>query len=54
MCCRRCVCSNKAAVVLVMKGADPVYQLDLRADPPCIKSPRPGLSTMFNLEDSIP
>ncbi len=38
----RCVCSNERAVVLMMKGADPVYQLDLRADPPCIKSQRPG------------
>ena len=46
MCWRRCVCSNEAAVVLVMKGADPVYQLDLRADPPCIKSPRPGPFTV--------
>ncbi|CAK0782345.1 hypothetical protein CVIRNUC_005640 [Coccomyxa viridis] len=43
-----CVCSNKAAVVLVMKGADPVYQLDLRADPPCIKSPRPGVGTVHD------
>ena len=40
----RCVCSNERAVVLMMKGADPVYQLDLRADPPCIKSQRPGNS----------
>ena len=38
----RCICSNERAVVLMMKGADPVYQLDLRADPPCIKSQRPG------------
>ena len=50
----RCVCSNEAAVVLVMKGADPVYQLDLRADPPCIKSPRPGSFTMQILKDSNP
>lgn len=30
--------------MLMMKGADPVYQLDSRADPPCIKSQRPGKS----------
>ena len=50
---RRCVCSNESAIVLVMKGADPVYQLDLHADPPCIKSPRPGPFTMSTLKDSI-
>lgn len=44
----RCVCSNERAVVLMMKGADPVYQLDLRADPPCIKSHRPGLRSCIH------
>lgn len=34
----------------MLKGADPVYQLDLRADPPCIKSKRPGTSQPLPLE----
>ena len=34
----------------MLKGADPVYQLDLRADPPCIKSRRPGTSQPLPLE----
>lgn len=38
----RCGCSNETALVIMLKGADPLYQLDLRADPPCIKRYRPG------------
>ena len=26
----------------MMKGADPVYQIDLRSDPPCSMAPLPG------------
>ena len=25
-----------------MKGADPIYQIDLRSDPPCSMAPLPG------------
>lgn len=38
----RCGCSNEKALVVMLKGADPLYQIDLRADPPCTKRYRPG------------
>lgn len=31
----------------MLKGADPLYQMDLRADPPCIKRCRPGALHSF-------
>ncbi|CAL8471112.1 g10654 [Coccomyxa elongata] len=40
---RKCGCSNERALVVMLKGADPLYQIDLRADPPCTKCYRPGM-----------
>lgn len=45
---RRCACNNERALVIMLKGADPVYQLDLRADPPCIKRHRSGQICLLN------
>ncbi|BDA45290.1 probable lipase at C-terminar half [Coccomyxa sp. Obi] len=43
-----CGCSNERALVVMLKGAEPLYQIDLRADPPCIKRFRPGMGEVHD------